>query len=296
MLKHILSFWGQNNTQWEAFLNRFYRTSKNPLQRDTIEPFFKQLFPQGHVLNVRPLFSQTSLENVLFIQEGSALYFLEFFNQYSFALGGFFCNMPYDLALKKMVQLDNKLLSHIDVWFDPSFGFVNTDINRLGTGLEITLLLHAPLLFHFTRLTPHDVDSFCIFNWLSNLPIACMTNRISIGINESLILSKVLEPFYYLKKKEQEMKNQLSFMQKDQITRSLGTLQSAQYLTEAETLLHLSLLKAATELGFIQGTFSFHSLFQATFSEGIESEEKNKTRAIQLNQLLKPLSISCPLA
>lgn len=156
-------------------------------------------------------------------------------------------------AYDRINAIDNQILSKLDIAFDDSIGFLNSNISSVGTGLKASILLFIPALsmmgkikeissyvsnqgYEFSSLVDGEIESMAYTFSISNIQ--------TIGKKETDYVVKVSE--IALKICEMEIRARTELLQvansdklKDKVFRAWGILTNCYQIShlEAEELL-----------------------------------------------------------
>ncbi len=164
----------------------------------------------------------------------------------------------------KLIHIENELTNEIEFAFSSKFGFLTSNINDCGTGLNVDIFLHLPALIHM-KIIDEQLEknaSHTIFYtsiqgqadvFLGDIVV--LSNQQTLGISEEQLIktmhSHALNLIIAEKKMRDHLKKESSNL-KNQISKAFGTLKHACQLDEEEAMHCLSLCKLGVELEWIQ--------------------------------------------
>ena len=169
-------------------------------------------------------------------------------------------------AYVKLNELDNQILSRLDIAFDNMFGFLTSNIAKAGTGLDAKINLFLPGLFltgkirnvqaeinnmnvdiNFARDTRYPDCQYCYY----------ISNAQTIGRKESEYVLKLCELAIKICEMEIAARNELLMPlnvdeTKDRVFRAWGILTNCYKINENEAQKYLEELKLGVALNFIR--------------------------------------------
>lgn len=176
------------------------------------------------------------------------------------------------LCLKEIYSISEDLLEQLelnfDFAFDEEFGYLTSSLSNIGTGFNVSSVLHLPIL----SLTK-DID--LLINELNGLGIILeelyldetqaigdlykLTNKVTIGVSEEEIVSDIEAVTYKIIMKEKNKR--AIFLESDKeeledmVFRAKGILSNARKLDLTESLSLLSMLRLGIEIGIVDDIF-----------------------------------------
>jgi protein arginine kinase len=160
--------------------------------------------------------------------------------------------------------LDTALEEHLGYAVSPEWGYLNTAITNLGTGLKASMMLHLPALsmsglikkavkasaqlgLSIRGFFSESVDS------LGDMYI--IANEVTIGLSEKEIVGTLLRIAVQLvgfeTRTREEMMEKRRVDVEDRVFRALGLLTHCRYLSVKEAVENLSSLKLGAGLGLV---------------------------------------------
>ena len=216
----------------------------------------------------------------------------------------------FDKIWKAIDKIDTDIESSIDYAFSSQLGYLTACPTNVGTGMRASVMMHLPGLVMIGQMEK-------VIRAVNKLGIAVrgsfgegseaigsvfqISNQQTLGESESTILGKLSSVLKSIIKQEgnarevllQKNKNQVL----DKIGRSFGILIYSQILTSSEALNMLSLMRLATDLGFLkEGARSdIDSLFiecqpghiQFMGGDAIPADERDEFRAQFMREQFK---------
>lgn len=189
-------------------------------------------------------------------------------------VNGFNLYKPY----REIKQLDDLLLSEIDVAYSDEYGFITSSPANLGTGMRASVMLFLPALernhdieiikqeargkgFILRGIYGEGTGTYGSFYQISN--------QNSLGLSEEEIVDNVSEYVYSICEMETSAREDLLSNNHDElideIFRAYGILMEAFSLDEQEMTQLLSLVKFGDALGFLK--IIDHKAFEKLFTE-----------------------------
>lgn len=170
------------------------------------------------------------------------------------------------LAYDTLNGIDNEILSRLDVAYDDAFGFLTSDISKLGTGLEAKISLFLPGLCMTNKLK--DLI-FEINSQESDVEIASeslnsdddyifnIINKRTIGKRESEFVIRITEIAIRICELEIQARNELLSKLyvddvKDKVFRAWGVATNCYKISELEAKKILTELKIGVALDFVR--------------------------------------------
>ncbi len=188
-------------------------------------------------------------------------------------------------AYREIKQLDEMLLSEIDVAYSADYGFLTASPANLGTAMRASVMLFLPALersgdvelirkeakehgFTVRGLYGEGTETFGSFYQISN--------QNSLGLSEEEILDSVAEYVFQICQMELSAREDILAINHnaliDEIRRSYGILKNCYLLSEREMIQKLSLIKFGQALGLLE--ISDIKAFEKLFVEGCTANLK----------------------
>lgn len=176
-----------------------------------------------------------------------------------------YSGMQMDAAWELCDQIDSILAESIDVAFDMDYGYLTCCPTNLGTGIRASVLLHLPALSMTGYIT--NILSACAKIGISirgfygehsqaEGNMYQISNQITLGNNESDIISNVINISMQIIDRERNLRNELykqnMYRFEDKVFRSLGILSNSRIITSEECLKLLSDVKLGVDMGIIK--------------------------------------------
>jgi protein-arginine kinase len=286
--RHVLS---NQEADSKAILIRLFRTIKSSQESKETQKILSSAFKSTSRENLSNLLSEPEKIHTS-VKQHDGYFFFETPSKNDLIISGLFVRPQEKNILQHMIELDEHVMEHLEYQFSDNLGFINSDLKRLGTGLEINYIIHAPLTRLQKSFTLDSKGGFCSFDWLDAFDLLVVKNRISFGFDESVLFSKVLEESNHLLDQEKALQSKLNVQDKNAIFQSLGLLQTSLTLNLKEALSLLSLLKLGMSHQLIKGSLNVDRLINATFIYDESKEKENMRRAAELNQLTKEFALA----
>ncbi len=208
---------------------------------------------------------------------------------------------------RRIKEVDERILSEVDIAYNDEFGFITSSPSNLGTGMRASVMLFLPAIerrgeFDFVKkellskgftlrgLYGEGSGEYGGFYQISN--------QNSLGENEKEILDKVLDEVYGICEMEISAREDLlatdHLKLKDEIFRAYGVLKECASISDAEMIKLLSLIKFGGALGFFEIK---EREFERLFTEGssanlkelnnFDTREENIIRAEYINRKIR---------
>lgn len=169
------------------------------------------------------------------------------------------------LAYDSLNGLDNEILEKLDIAYDDSFGFLTSNISKVGTGLEAQVKLFLPGLSILNRIK--DVQNEVIGQGIIQLSsdsisnengyVFVVSNNQTIGKRESEYVIKITEAVIRICEMEIVARNEILKQSivddvKDRVFRAWGVATNCFKIGEDEAQTILNELKLGVVLDFIR--------------------------------------------
>lgn len=226
-------------------------------------------------------------------------------------------------CFEKVIQLETKINSTVDFAYSDKFGFLTANPSQCGTALNISTLLHLPVLClqkHWQHLDQQNIILSNIHGQIAKDielkekdlnfftgGLVWVQNRFTLGKTEEQALSSVINQSLRFSLEEKQLRQSLNVHLpdfKNQVSRAYGLLKYSWSLETTELIQAAGILKLALDLALVKGS-SHRQLNQLLFSCGrgfIEHEtmgtakDVNKTleqlRGEKVHALLKRLRLN----
>lgn len=215
----------------------------------------------------------------------------------------------------RLIKIEQSVGQHVDLAFNPKFGFLTRNPAQAGTGLQITLFLHIPAVIHSGELPEllekekeEEIEALGLQGSPTEMigDLLMARNLCSLGLTEEYILTslrmwatRAVVAEVSLRKKIRENGNEAI---KNKVTRALGLLTHSYQLDLVEALNSLSLVKLGIELGWIHGSddLNFNDVFFGCrrahllhfLNEDVDIPELPRKRAEYLHGCVSQLSLA----
>lgn len=176
------------------------------------------------------------------------------------------CKNDWDIAWNTLSEVEMSIGQSATYAFSSRFGYLTSDLNNCGTGLEIFAYLHVPALIHANQLTDtllkqkeEDVIATGLQGTLEDIvgDFIVLKNRYSIGVSEETILRTTYSTAMHLMAAEKNLRTRIQQEDnpdfKDHISRAFGLLMHSFQLQTKEALNALSMIKLGIDLKWILG-------------------------------------------
>jgi len=166
--------------------------------------------------------------------------------------------------LARLDELDSGLERHLPYAVSPEWGYLNTAVTNLGTGLKASMMLHLPAL-SMSGLIKRAVKAsaqlglsirgFYSESMESLGDMYVIANEITIGLAEKEIIGNVgriaVQLAGYENRTREELMEKRRMDIEDRVFRAWGLLTWCRYLTHREAVEALSALRLGVSLGLI---------------------------------------------
>jgi protein arginine kinase len=210
---------------------------------------------------------------------------------------------------KEIDRLDDAIEESVDYAFHDQLGYLTACPTNVGTGIRVSVLLHLPALVHSREIQK-------VFQALQKIGLAVrglygegsqamgdfyqISNQVTLGQAEEQLVKRVQEVIPNILNYERRLRTAMFNDNRqglhDQVSRSFGTLRSAQTISSEETMHLLSSVRLGVNLGLIDelDIQAVNELFiltqpahlQKLRHERLESSQRNVARAAFLRQRL----------
>ena len=177
----------------------------------------------------------------------------------------FLKGLALDKAYQTLSAIDDKIIENLDVAFDLTYGFLNSCITNIGTGMRASVMMFLPALTISGR-----IDS--VISMLKNQGLTVrgvfgegseassymyqISNARSLGVNEKEIIAKVTQLAMKVSSLEIEEREKLArenpIELRDRVYRAYGVLTNAFIISAEEFMKCVGEVKMEISLGFIR--------------------------------------------
>jgi len=214
---------------------------------------------------------------------------------------------PFE-ALNSVLELDDAISPTLNVAFDDEFGYLSSRPSMVGTGLQITALVHLPGL-----ILAGEIDK--VLNAFQQLQFSVhgmfgdespvrgaifqISNQTTLGVTETEIaqefLHRIEKVISYEHMAREQLLNNDRIGVEDMVQRSYAILTNCRLLTGQEALDRLSDLRLGLYLGLLTG-FDYSTLNRALLGhqschrelaagQMLSAKEKSAARATWIRQV-----------
>jgi protein arginine kinase len=218
--------------------------------------------------------------------------------------------LSLDEAWQEIDHLDDVLEERVTYAFSEDFGYLTACPTNVGTGMRASVMLHLPALGWTKQIEK-------VFRALQKINLAVrglygegshasgdfyqISNQVTLGKNESQIISEIREVIPEIVNYERQARNTLVRENRqalqDKISRAFGTLCSATMMTSEETMNLLSSVRLGINLNLLNDLTiaTVNELFvqtqpahlQKLTGNTLDGEERNAARARFLRARLR---------
>lgn len=174
------------------------------------------------------------------------------------------CKGELETTLNKLVQIETEIGNSLKYAFSPKYGFLTSEFQQCGTGLNASVFLQVPALVHTETIDDvleKLVDDSLNVSGIQGNPteiigdIIVVQNNYTLGITEENIISSLRNFTTKLMLEENSAKTKIAHEHnaeiKDRVSRAYGILIHSYQIEAIEALNAISLLKLGTELGWL---------------------------------------------
>ena len=171
------------------------------------------------------------------------------------------CRELYNKAQKVIEDISREF----DIGYNDRFGYLNSTIDKLGTGIKAYTILHLPLLNNLNMIEglTSELDKVGVefhdaftneYKGISNL--YRLSNKITVGVTAEEIFNDVEAMTYQMIVKETKERKYLKETDYeglcDNIFRAKAILENARKMTYSEELKLISMLRFGVEVGLVK--------------------------------------------
>ncbi len=168
-------------------------------------------------------------------------------------------------AFKEVDSLDTKLEDSLEYAASIDWGYLNTEIENIGTGMRASVMLHLPALVSTSIIKKVfktgvqiglGIKGFFGDNKHSLGNIYQISNQMTLGYNEAEIINKiesfVLQIVDFERKAREELMEKKKTEMEDMVFRAYGTLKYCKLLASKEAIDLLSAIRMGISFGWIK--------------------------------------------
>lgn len=177
----------------------------------------------------------------------------------------FLKGLALDKAYQILAGIDDKLIEKLDVAYDITYGFLNSCITNIGTGMRASVMMFLPALTIsgkiqevISMLKNQGLTVRGVFGEGSDASsyIYQISNARSLGVHEKEIIQKVTECAIKVASWEMQERKLLvennSLELKDRVYRAYGILTNAFLLSANEFMKYIGEVRMGVALGFMK--------------------------------------------
>jgi len=216
-------------------------------------------------------------------------------------------------AYKKILKIDEEILSHFNIAYDDDYGFLTSSPANLGPAMRASVMVFLPALERFNKidkLKNEAIEYGLSFRGNYGEGTAGVgafyqiSNQNSLGLSEEEIIDKVSDFFMDICEQEESLRKQLIENNydeiRDEIQRAYGTLLYSYSISESEMIKCLSSLKLGEYYGLvkIKNPKMFMKLYYHCGSSSLkeltkvyEENKENIARSEYISKRIKSLVI-----
>lgn len=212
-------------------------------------------------------------------------------------------------AYKKLVKVDEKISSKLDIAFDPVLGYLTACPTNLGSAMRASVMMFLPALTLSKKIG-------ALVNDLQKLGFTTrgvfgegseeqgfmyqISNQATVGRSEedilSLVRKTVLSIIEIERKEREKIKKSAGIELQDKIMRSLGILTNCCLIDSGEFMELLGYVKLGVALGYIDKdiakinqliTLSQPAMLCMLTKKALQAQERDKARAALVKKFLE---------
>ena len=167
-------------------------------------------------------------------------------------------------AYKKILEVDNEILSHFNIAYSDDYGFLTSSPANLGSAMRASVRVFIPALERFGKIENLKREAInYVLSFRGNYGEGTsgeggfyqISNQNSLGLTEEEIIDKVSDFFMDIYAQEVRLRKDLfenNYEEvRDEVQRAYGTLLYSYSISEHEMLKCLSSLKLGEIFGFV---------------------------------------------
>jgi protein arginine kinase len=169
-------------------------------------------------------------------------------------------------CFNEMVLIENEIGKAFDFAYSARFGFLTSNLRKCGTGFELRVYLHLPMLIQLKKIDEvikNEVDDMILIDALRGqresfeADIVILQNRSTIGLSEEEIIKTVSDAAFKLIAQEKTLRSHLEkddeMHIKNLVSRAYALAFHSYEFETLEALNTISLCKLGIDLGWIEG-------------------------------------------
>lgn len=188
-------------------------------------------------------------------------------------------------AYNKANDIDDILIEGLPIAYSEKYGFLTSSPYNLGTGLNVSIVLHLPALAQRNVIPKLSTTVSKLGFVLSEMydggagDFYILTNTVTLGITEKSAIDNLNSVCNQIVLQERKLRDSLKENAEceDKIYRTLGILKLARKLSVDEFLNSISLVRLGISLGYFDYSYKLigdmmYNLFDATLVESSKSD------------------------
>lgn len=188
-------------------------------------------------------------------------------------------------AYNKANDIDDILIDGLPIAYSDKYGFLTSSPYNLGTGLNVSIVLHLPALAQRNVIPKLSTTVSKLGFVLSEMydggagDFYILTNTVTLGITEKSAIDNLNSVCNQIVLQERKLRDSLKENAEceDKIYRTLGILKLARKLSVDEFLNSISLVRLGISLGYFDYSYKLigdmmYNLFDATLVESSKSD------------------------
>ncbi|PTQ51284.1 MAG: putative ATP:guanido phosphotransferase YacI [Brockia lithotrophica] len=225
-------------------------------------------------------------------------------------LQAFAAGLALHEAYREADRVDDLLAEHLDIAFDPRYGFLTACPTNVGTGMRASVMLHLPALA-LTRTLGQVVEAVQKVGLVvrgiygegteAEGNLYQISNQVTLGLSEGELLENLLGIARQVIEQERRARDALlredRVALEDRIYRSYGILTSARRIATREAMERVSDVLLGVHLGLVRGippralrelwVMIRPNFLQYAFGESLGPAERDERRAVLIRRHLK---------
>ncbi|HBN82507.1 MAG TPA: ATP--guanido phosphotransferase [Clostridiales bacterium] len=176
-----------------------------------------------------------------------------------------FCGLETEAAWESCVSADRLLARHLPYMYDKELGFLSGYLTTVGTGLQITVVMHLPGMVMTgnvdnitTACEKLNVSLKSVYEFGKKLPgnLYVLTNKITSGETEENLITGIRNVAKQIADQERALRmlllQQNTLKMEDRVYRALGTFLNARIMSYEESLVLMNDIRLGVYTGMIR--------------------------------------------
>lgn len=176
-----------------------------------------------------------------------------------------YCGLETEEAWEACVSADRLLARNLPYMYDKEFGFLSGYLTSVGTGMQITVLMHLPGMVMTgnvdnikTACEKLNVSLKSVYEFGKKLPgnMFVLTNKVTSGETEENLITGIRNVVRQIVDQERALRilllQQNALKMEDRVFRALGTFLNARIMSYEESLLLMNDIRLGVYSGMIR--------------------------------------------